>query len=255
MRHIHLFENHRPYTGAPMDNATSHLVEQLMKGEPVTLYHGTNRDFTHFDLAYGREWRGKVFLGSGVFLTPEYYVAAKYADASANGELPLSIIRDMETIDSDIAAFMHSLYHRGNLTWKDEAFRTLITGWEHEVDANEVADLVNLIPGSKSAAEFNTSSNDGGGAPLDLFATTSTALNYYEIEALSKLGLGDYSPKVYTVRLTPSNDVEVLDNIEAIRSSSHDITVAHGVPDLVDGVPEVIVRDTTLLRITGKESL
>lgn len=53
-------------------------------GEPLVVYHGTNRSFDQFDKGRQRSARNDQFQGDGFFFTTDPDTAAKYADAAAN---------------------------------------------------------------------------------------------------------------------------------------------------------------------------
>ena len=128
-------------------------LERILNGQDSYAFHGSNRDFDKFDMSFLREWRAEMFLGKGIFLTPSREVAEKYADANANGDLPITILKDAEKIDKKLAKFMSDLYYKGNITWEDST-KFIQDEWNFPIDPNDVCNLVNLIPGSQSAKDY-----------------------------------------------------------------------------------------------------
>lgn len=231
-------------------------LENIISGDDCFLYHGTNRDFDKFDISKVRDWRANKFYGDGIFLTPDKDVAYKYANANANEELPISILDDAKKVDRRLYDFMYSLYYKGNSTWQMEKFKWIHDDWKFKVDPNDVADIVNHIPGSQSEKDYNDDRGvEGGNEFVNFFDTSSHALSEYTINDIKEIGLGDYTPKIYIVKMKGSDSVLMSKNKSAIRNSKSDITIAYGVPDLINNVPEVIVKTPSLLTIVKKQIL
>ena len=229
-------------------------LRRITNGEDSFGFHGTNREFDNFDMSFLREWRADEFLGKGIFLTPNRDVAEKYADAGSNNELPISILKDAEKIDKNLGDFMSSLYYKGNSTWRIPKFKWIYNNWKFPIDVNDVATLVNLIPNSQSEKDYNKDRNFGNDF-VNIFATTSSALSQWTIRDLQILGLGDYNPKVYTIYIKGTESILISKSIKEIKTSNHDIVIAYDVPDLVKGIPEIIVKNVNLLRILKKDIL
>ena len=92
----------------------------------------------------------------------KYALFQEYSDANANSDLPLKILDDAKKIDSNLGDFMSSLYYKGNSTWEEPKFRKWLDlyykqkdVWKFgDVDPNDIAELVNLIPNSQSAKDY-----------------------------------------------------------------------------------------------------
>lgn len=231
------------------------ILQNILTQKPSYAYHGTNRDFKEFSDKETRSWRANKFLGNGVFLTPSIDVAKKYANANANKELSTDIIDKALSIDRDLGEFMKSLYYKGNITWNIPKFRKIIDNWRYDPDPNDVADLVNLIPNSQSLKDYNKDDDPERHYFFNIFSTTTNALDYYQIEDLKNLGLGDYRPKILVVRISPMKSILMSNNRNEIKTSNHDVVIAYDVDDLLDGIPEIIVKNKNLLQIAGKKIL
>jgi hypothetical protein len=230
-------------------------LKLIIDGNKSIAFHGSNRDFKKFDMSFLRKERTDQFTGDGIFLTPDKYVARRYADSNINNSLPITILKDAEKIDPELADFMNSLYYKGNITWSLPKFEKLIHNWKFPIDPNDVAELVNLIPGSQSEKDYIADSSQNNNGFFNIFSTHTSALDYYHIEYLEKLGFGDYNPKVYTVIIHPTDSVLVSNNIEKIRIAKNDIIISYNVPDLIDDIPEIIVRNPNLLEVIKKENI
>jgi len=235
-------------------------IKRILDGGDSFGYHGTNKNFDQFNISYLREWRADQFLGKGIFLTPDKDIAIKYANANANNELPITLLSDAKKVNKQLFDFMNSLYYKGNLTWDLPEFRKWIDSyylkdgnWKYgDISPNEIADIVNLIPDSQSEKDYNKDRNQDNFF-IDLFSTSSSALSDYHIEDLKKLGLGDYTPKVFTVYIKGTESVLLSKSVDQIKKSNHDIIIAYNTPDLIADVPEIIVKNTNLLKILKKD--
>lgn len=244
-----------------LDDNTNRIIDYLKTGKSVQAYHGTNRDYDIFSNKHIREWRAKSFLGNGIFLTSEWYIAAQYADANANSELPLSMIDDAKKISDDLYWFMHSLYYNGNITWENSRVKKLQANYQRNIngiDINDIANIVHKIPNNKAQQEFNEEDRKNGYGSgnrfINIFNQSSTALEGYMIEDIKKLGLGDYAPKVLTVEIQPTTNILISKNKSAIKNDNkHDIIIAYDITDLIDDVPEIIVKNINLMKIVDKE--
>ena len=211
-----------------LDNDTNKFVQDLLSGKTATAYHGTNRDFNDFNPSHIRDWRAETFLGKGFFLTSEWYIAAKYADANANKELPITILDDAKKISEDLYWFMHSLYYKGNITWEDPKVNDIRN--KFPIDLNDISAIVNLIPNSQSQKDYNAYdsawNNDIGFS--NIFGNSSSALSGYEIEDIKKLGLGDYAPKILTIEVKPTKNILISNKKNIIKNDTkHDIIIAY----------------------------
>jgi hypothetical protein len=229
-------------------------LSNIVNGKDAIAYHGTNKDFNSFNIETVRKWRADMFYGVGIGLTSDKYVAEKYANAGSNDELSLEILNVAKSVNKQLYDFMYSLYYKGNITWNLPKFRTMIDDWKFKIDPNDVASIVNLIPGSKSYEDYNADNINANTNPfVNIFANSSSALSDYVIQDIKDLGLGNYEPQVYTVLIKGTDSVLLSKKPAQIKKSNHDIIIAYNVPDLVDDVPEIIVKNTSLLKIIKKE--
>jgi len=185
-------------------------------------------------------------------LTPDEAIARQYAHANVNNSLTTDIIDDAKKVDMDLYKFMYGLYHEGNSIWSDEGYKSIVSGRYEDgfngVDLNSVADIVNLIPNSKSHEDYEKGRDNGFDDIGNLFSTTTSALSHYTIKDIEALGLGDYRPRVLSVFVSgEGKEIFTSNNISDIKASRADIIVAHDVTNLIGGVPEVIIRDKNLI--------
>jgi hypothetical protein len=226
-------------------------LDRILRGEDSYAYHGTNRDFNKFDMSFLRQWRADEFLGNGIFLTPDKNIAEKYADANANSELPITLLDDAKKIDKDLAEFMQNLYYKGNSTWSDPKIIDMMDKW----DLNDIAELVNLIPNSQSEKDYRKNNVDNNSNFVNFFSTSHSALSIHQIKDLEKFGFGNYYPKIYTVYIKGTNSILLSNSISEIKKSKHDIIIAYNVENLIDDVPEIIIKNVDLLIVLKKEIL
>lgn len=233
-----------------LDIDTKNKLISVINKKPTILYHGTNRDFEKFDINFERKFRTEQYLGvDGFSFSPDYNVAYKYANSNMNNSLPLSIIDKALKINPIVGSFMHSLYYDGNITWSKPEFKDFLLS-DNIVDPNDIAELVNLIPGSQSEKDYMKDSEyDYRDDIFNMFNASTSALNDYHIEYLKQLKLGDYSPKIYEVELKPSNSILISNDISKIKTSKCDIIISYDVPDLINDVPEIHVKNLNLLEI------
>jgi hypothetical protein len=91
----------------------------LAIGQPTTLYHGTTASFREFDPAKCRRDLVDSYYGAGIFLTPSWDVAARYAWAARNAHLPASILDDLEARNGPAGRFFRLLHARhGPEVWE-----------------------------------------------------------------------------------------------------------------------------------------
>ena len=250
-KHIARDECHPEYYG----------LDGMLRGEPVTVYHGTTASFRQFSTSHVRTELVNKFYGGGLFFTPSERVARQYADANRNIGFPTSLVDDLRSKNRKAGAFLRGLCERGTDFWDDltreslglsegddytEAVQEVAGG----VDPNTLADLSHWVIGSKRDAP----SLDGGF--VDIFST-STGMPDYVYGMLDEIGLEsfDYRPKVYTVRLSGLGRVLVTKKkpeARQARARGYDAVVFCG-SDLVGGVPEVAVFDPSKAKVVKVE--
>jgi hypothetical protein len=234
-------------------------LDGLLKGESVTLYHGTTRSFKVFDLNKSRTDLVDRYYGSGVFLTPWKWVAEKYANANRNIGFDPEIIDDLKRANPKAGAFMQKLYDLGDDAWEEFTSEALgvppeglwgaVQSLAGGVDPNTIADATRFILGSKLKSSL------GDADSLSLFSQ-STGLPGHIYDSLDELGIdsSNYRPKVYKVGVkvdktlvTPSKSLA-----KSAKSKGYDAVIYHGT-DLVGGVPEVAVFNPKNVRVLGVE--
>ena len=227
------------------------VFKALENNQMIYGYHGTNREFDKFDIKLAREYRIENFSDKiGIYFSFNLNVAKKYANANINDSLPLSIIDDAKKVNNDLYNFMYGLYHNGNSTWSDEKLKDFLKkGDFNGVDCNDIANIVNLIPGSQSEKDYHSDDDNEHIEFVDFFSNSYSALNQYIIDDIEKLGLGNYNPKVYVVKIKPTTSYLISKNLEEIKNSNADIIVVYDIPDLIDDEPEIIVQNLDLLEI------
>lgn len=235
-------------------------LDGLTKGQRVTLYHGTTRTFHAFDMQKSRTELVNRYYGAGIFLTPSARVASDYADANRNIGFDTSLIDDLKQKNPKAAAFMRTLYERGDAAWdlwspetlgvSREEFGDAMEKLAGGVDPNTLADVCRFVIGSKITEE----PRDDGGF-VDIFSR-STGLPEWAYSQLDEIGLDSnrYRPKVYTVSVLVKNTLVTASKAQAksAKAKGYDCVVFYGA-DLVQGVPEVAVFDSHAVTITHVE--
>jgi len=256
----------RRITGArkPVDcHLDSYGLDDLIRTGAGKLYHGTNRQFKRFDVAYIRhDLINRFYKAPGIFLTPRRVTAEQYADAARNSMVPAAVVADLARINRGAGEVLARLVHEGQSAWDGlraeakAAFpdATYFEGMEMMtggVDPNTLMDLAMHIEGTRytSAREEETL--------FDLWGGRSTGAPIWVFDALDRLGLdsSEYRPKVYTVEVSGLDRVLVTrSKAEAgkAKAKGYDAVVFCG-SDLVDGVPEVVVFDPSNVRVTKVE--
>lgn len=242
-------------------------LDEFVKGSPIVLYHGTTTSFSSFDIDKSRKNLVDKYTGIGIFLTPSKKIAWKYAMSSRNKGLPVGVIDDVKKANPHAGEFLEMLYKHGQrgweLFWKEkgflrdnpgegageldtEAFRAYLN-----VDANSLMDVATFIEGSSYEASGSEESS-----LLDLFSGTPQGAPDWLFDELDSLGVDStkYKPKVYKVSTQASHVLVTGDKEEAKRAFSlgYDAFVFMG-EDLVDGVPEVAIRDGSQVNILDVE--
>lgn len=234
-------------------------LEGMTKGEAVTLYHGTTRTFTSFEMGKSRLELVERFYGAGIFFVPSKHIAEQYAGANRNMGLEPDIIGHLKSKNPKAGAFMESLYKHGKEAWDmlieevkasdPQAQDDLMGALEKHlgVDPNLLDDVCGYIEGSKIKPLGTDSGN--------IFDMTTGAPSWLYDE-VDKLGLnGDvYRPKVYTCSIRVKNPLITASKSQAkaARSKGYDSVIFYG-SDLVGGVPEVAVFNASDVRITHVE--
>ncbi|NIT77334.1 MAG: hypothetical protein GWN58_23045 [Anaerolineae bacterium] len=237
----------------------SYGLRPLLEGQPVTLYHGTTRQFAKFDLSKSREDLVKNYYGAGIFLTPSKRVAWKYADANRNIGFDPEIITEMKRINRNVGTFLEWLYKYGyERGWEilieklrkkvpeDQPITEEMDKFFGGIDHNAMNDIAPYIIGSKFKV------NRGGDDFINIF-DTRTGLPDYVYDDLDKVGLNSkkYRPKVYTVTAKAQKVLVTKSKAKAktARQKGYDAVIFYG-SDLVDNVPEVAIFDPKNVRIT-----
>ena len=236
----------------------------LYKGNVSMFYHGTNSDFKKFDTNKGKDFRNDQFFGDGLFITPEWDTAYKYANANVNNSLDISLLDKAKKVNKLLGSFMSDLFYKGNSSWRDEKHQKFYDWLEkadikvkdltYSIDANEIAEIVNLIPDSQSAKDYGRDTDQD--EIMDMFSSNSSALGDHIINTLSALGLGDYSPRILTVGIN-GKDAEIFMTSSSAKAkkSKADIIIIYNNKDLVDGKPELIVKDEKRTVIIKSETV
>lgn len=237
-------------------------LEGMTKGETVTLYHGTTRSFTSFEMGKSRMGLVERFYGAGIFLTPSKRVAEKYAGANRNIGLEPDIIGHLKSKNPKAGTFLDSLYKHGKEAWDTiieelkatdpEAQNDLMSALEKHlggVDPNHLDDVCGYIEGSKVKPL-------GADSPNTNIFNTSTGAPSWLYDAIDKIGLDSnvYRPKVYTCTVRVSNPLITASKSQAksARQKGYDSVIFYG-SDLVGGVPEVAVFNANDVKVMHVE--
>lgn len=232
----------------------------LLRGEPVTLYHGTTKSFRTFDLSKSRKELVNSYYGIGIFLTPREFVADKYAYANRNIGFDPDIIDDLRAVNPKAANVLKTMYDLGDASWDlwtpaffgvvPEEYGDTLQAYGGGIDPNTLMDVCQYIIGSK----MKPSSGDDG----PMLFNQSTGLPHWVYDILDQIGLDSkkYRPKMYTVSVTVEKTLVTKSKSQArgARAKGYDCVVFYG-SDLVEGVPEVVVYDPHKVRITHVEVL
>lgn len=235
-------------------------LDGMLRGESVTVYHGTTATFRQFSTSHVRTELVNKFYGGGLFFTPSERVARQYADANRNIGFPTSLISDLRSRNRKAGDFLQGLYERGREVWDDYTRESLGLGPDDDygeavqaaaggVDPNTLRDISEWVIGAKEGP-----TRDDGFA--DIF-NPSTGMPGWIYDSLDEVGLEsfDYRPKVYTVRLSGMERVLLTKKKAEARSArgkGYDAVIFCG-SDLVEGVPEVAVFDPSKVRVVKVE--
>ena len=246
----------------------SYGLDDLIRTGSGKLYHGTNRQFKRFDMAYIRhDLINRFYKAPGIFLTPRRATAEQYADAARNAMVPAVVVADLVRTNRGAGEVLTRLVGEGRDAWDglraeakaafpDATYFEAMEMMTGGVDQNTLMDLAKHIEGTRytDAPEENSLFE----ATNSLFAlwgsAAPTSTPVWVFDALDRLGLdsSEYRPKVYTVEVSGLDRVLVTrSKAEAgkAKAKGYDAVVFCG-SDLVDGVPEVVVFDPSNVRVT-----
>jgi len=223
-------------------------LDGLVEGKATKLYHGTTRMFKKFDMSKSRDDLVNRYYGRGIFLVPKKNVAGKYAEANRNIGFDKDIIKELIGVNRTAGLFLLDMYKNGDKAWDNPKYNWRDYSIFGGLDPNDISDLSGWIIGTKAQ-------NDAGGDSINIFSQ-STGMPGYIYNLVDELGMDSekYRPKVYTVMVKVKNTLVTKSKSEAkkARTSGYDSVVFYG-SDLVDGVPEVAVFDTSKIRVSGYE--
>lgn len=235
-------------------------LDALLRGERVTLYHGTTHTFTKFDMTKSREDLVNSYYGVGLFFTPSKKVAWQYADANRNIGFDPEIVDELRAVNRNAGEFLALLVAKGSDAW-DALFADLKKKYpnleaaeaiiEHfgTVDPNTLDDLAGYVLGSK------TSPLGADDETANIFHQRQ-GLPAYMYRSLDEIGLDSkkYRPKVYTVSVSAKKVLVTKSKSQArgARGKGYDAVIYYG-PDLVSDVPEVATFDAARIQILHVE--
>jgi len=239
-------------------------IENFVSTGTGVFYHGTTSMFSSFDPAYIRS-QANMKVGSGIYLTPDKYIALGYATGARNAVIPASVVDDLERVNPAAGKMLRLLVQRGNEEelW-DEIFALAKQSYPNEsgidavermigTDTNHLLDISRHVDGSRTAQRQEASlfSLWGIGGP--------SGVPWYVYDYIDQLGVDSkvYRPKVYTLLVSGVRNVLVTDSQEMgrrARAQGYDAIVYTG-RDVEDGVPEVVVLDPSKVRVVDVEAV
>lgn len=247
--------------GSEVDLSHWSTLMLIIKGKPSILFHGTTATFKKFDIRYSRKELVNPYYGVGIFLTPDYDVADRYAHAARNSLLPKSVISDFSKVNPVGGRLMALLYNKGHRRGFDEfideyldddgsIFDEKMTRALKGVDPNDISDVSEYIEGSKNKPLGSNSDF------VNIFNMQPSGIPETVLDLLDDMGVdgNKYRPKRYMVKTNLKNPL-VTDNRNEARSAKnknlgYDCVIYHG-PGIVGGVPEVAVYDPRKLTIVN----
>ena len=229
------------YSGseASLKKSFNDKIDDFSKGKTVTLYHGSNRKFDKFRIAKSRSDANAQFQGDGIFFTTDRMVAAKYATASRNANFEFGIIKELKRKNKNVGEIAERLYYKGDSIFQDkDTLRLLKLVEDDGVDANDIADLVEWIAGSK------TEMSGGGGTALTMFSNSTLSVPNHIVEIARKFGVKKnlLEPTIYEVKVTGKN-ILVTSSQQKAKSAfnnGYDAVIYTG-SGTVDDVAEIII--------------
>lgn len=218
------------------------------EGNPLVVYHGTNRMFDNFDYGRNRTILNSSYQGDGIFFTPSKYVANEYSKAGRNQSI-------------DRQSFLDALRNKYGDRIADLALEYIENGypedesdssWEERmemfkyaeglgVDINTLLDLTEWVEGSKSARPSDN---------INIFANKKMMPEYVN-KKLYELGLYESMvfPRTIPVYLSIQNLLTTNNREEArnARANGYDGVLYNG-EGTVGGQPEYIVFNPTQIK-------
>ena len=240
------------YSGseASLKKSFNDKIDDFSKGKTVTLYHGSNRKFDKFRIAKSRSDANAQFQGDGIFFTTDRMVAAKYATASRNANFEFGIIKELKRKNKNVGEIAERLYYKGDSIWQDKDTLRLVNLVEDSgVDANDIADLVEWIAGSK------TEMSGGGGTAMTMFSNSTLSVPNHIVEIARKFGVKKnlLEPTIYEVKVTGKN-ILVTSSQQKAKSAfnnGYDAVIYTG-SGTVDDVAEIIIYNEDNVSILNK---
>ena len=177
-------------------------------------------------------------------------VAAKYATASRNANFEFGIIKELKRKNKNVGEIAERLYYKGDSIWQDKDTLRLVNLVEDSgVDANDIADLVEWIAGSK------TEMSGGGGTAMTMFSNSTLSVPNHIVEIARKFGVKKnlLEPTIYEVKVTGKN-ILVTSSQQKAKSAfnnGYDAVIYTG-SGTVDDVAEIIIYNEDNVSILNK---
>jgi len=130
-------------------------AEEFVKAQGTPVYHGTNRDFTSFDIKRSfPERNNSIGAGEAIYVSPTKELAQKYTKASSNASFDRQVLEEVSQkskVAGDLMKEIHQNgYEKGWKNFMDKNPNGIKILEKQGIDPNDIGDVANLVRGSKS---------------------------------------------------------------------------------------------------------
>lgn len=260
-----------------LDSKLNSNVVYDNNGEPLKLYHGTNRKFSSHSVERNRTVLNDNYQGDWICYSPDKDIAWDYAEAARNQCFDKNdFLQEMETIFSNISDndfykevvilvenVLNEGYSNGwdktfddyeikhNLEFEEgryNHFWPALKEFEKNLgfDIDEFLDVLGFVEYSKS------NQPDEGEVVFNMFNLSISKIPDHIIEFLEKLGFDKIipEPKIIESHITASNILKTSDREEArkAKENGYDLVIYDG-EGTVKGVPEYLIANPEQVKI------
>lgn len=217
-------------------------------GRPLTLYHGTNRDFTVFDYNKNKTELNENYQGDGFFFTASKEVAEKYSRSNKNQNIDKDVfLKEVLQMYPDIYDFVNDLINLGYSKAWDNFFKIhkpedyLEFEKKVGVDLNTISDIAKNVDGYNYKADMVGEELSIENV-FGLLKPQTLSIDDYIIDKMKEYGFTTPRENVKEVHLYAMNILETNNREEArnAQKNGYDAVIYNG-ENTVDGEPEYIV--------------
>tara|TARA_R110000850_G_C9976933_1_gene465598 strand:+ start:229 stop:2901 length:2673 start_codon:yes stop_codon:yes gene_type:complete len=232
-------------------------LDEFVGSQGKPLYHGTNRDFTEFNINKSFKARGDSFdTPDAMYFSEAPEVSNKYANANANASFDEEVISEVAQKDPMAGKVLENIHKLGHSEgWaksKKDLGSDLIEQLDQNgIDPNDLNDISEYIRGAKI---YSNNLDESG---LDMFNTSTTSeIPEVILNMADRLGIKNIprESRVIDTFLDKSIRIKDLGNVENPKALSISAKkegfdgVRFTTSESVEGAPEVAIWNTDKIK-------